>query len=135
MLRGVAIFGGMNYRSHTKSGSRDAQIKFNTTTPTAEQLRLAAFDYLWTPPFYTFSAGANYTRRFGKYQTRFQLNISNLLDNKKPQWGRNTTVGGGAAYGTFTANQFLNGNPRQQQLVGFTAIDPRKITFSTTVSF
>ena len=135
-LRGFAFNAGMNYRSHTKSGSRDAQIKFNTATPTVLQTTAAAFDYLWVPPSYTFATGANYTRRIGKYQTRFQVNVANILDNQKPVWGRNSTTGtGGLAYTVLTANQLLNGNPRMQVLSGFSAIEPRKITFSTTVSF
>jgi len=136
VLRGFAFNGGINYRSHTKSGSRDAQIKFNTTTPTVAQVRAAAFDYLWVPPTYTISTGANYTRRIGKYQTRFQLNIANLLDEKDPIWGRNTSSGtNGQAYTVLTPNQLLNGNPRMQVLSGFYVLEPRKITFSTTVSF
>ncbi|MEO7414872.1 MAG: TonB-dependent receptor plug domain-containing protein [Opitutaceae bacterium] len=139
MLRGFAFNGGVNYRSYTKSSSRDARIKFglpDSTTPTPQQNVAAAFDYLWVPPSYFVSAGANYTRRFGKYQTRFQLNISNLLDWDKPVWGRNTTGGtGGAAYTVLSTNQLLNGNPRMQVLSGWAAVDPRKITFSTTVSF
>lgn len=136
-LKGFAVNGGVNYRSHTKSGSRDAQLKFGTTNPTQTQIAQAAFDYLWVPPSYTVSAGANYSRRFfGKYQTRFQLNITNLLDSDKPVWGRNSAAGsGGVAYTVLAANALLNGNPRMQVLSGFTTIDPRKITLSTTVSF
>ncbi|MEO7413095.1 MAG: hypothetical protein ABIZ81_07045, partial [Opitutaceae bacterium] len=138
-LKGLAVNAGMNYRSFTKSGSRDARIKFglpDNVTPTPQQNVAAAFDYLWVPPTNTVSAGANYTRRIGKYQTRFQLNVTNLLDSAKPVWGRNTTPGsGGVAYTVLTTNQLLTGNPRMQVLSGFAAVDPRKITFSTTVSF
>ncbi|MEO5961648.1 MAG: hypothetical protein ABIZ49_00355, partial [Opitutaceae bacterium] len=134
-LRGISVVAGINYRSHTKSGSRDAQIKFNTTTPTAAQTRLAAFDYLWVEPTYTITAGANYTRRFGRYQTRFQLNVSNLLD-REIVWGRNTTTANGnLAYGLLAANAIYPGSPRMQVLSGFAALDPRKITFSTSVGF
>jgi outer membrane receptor protein involved in Fe transport len=133
-LRGFAVVAGVNYRGHTKYNSVDPQIKFNTTTPTAKQTAQAAFDYLWVPPSYVYSAGANYTRRFGKYQARFQINITNPFDNKEPTWGRNT-AGSGAAWNLVTANQLLNGNPRQQILSGFFVEEPRKITLSTTVSF
>lgn len=136
-LRGLAVVAGVNYRGYTKFQSRDARIKFGipeSVTPTAKQTAEAAFDYLWVPPNYVYSAGANYTRRFGKYQARFQINITNPFDNKDPIWGRNT-AGNGAAWNLVTANQLLNGNPRQQILSGFYVEEPRKITLSTTVHF
>ena len=37
--------------------------------------------------------------------------------------------------GLITTNQFFAGNVRQQVFSSFTQNDPRKITFSTTVSF
>jgi hypothetical protein len=129
--------GGINYRGYTKFQSRDPRIKFglaDNVTPTTKQVAEAAYDYLWVPPYYFLSAGANYTRRFGKYQARFQINITNPFDNKDPVWGRNT-AGSGAAWNLITTNQLLNGNPRQQILTGFFVEEPRKITFSTTVSF
>ncbi|MEO7796397.1 MAG: hypothetical protein ABIY47_01585, partial [Opitutaceae bacterium] len=136
-LRGLAVVAGVNYRGYTKFQSRDARIKFglpDNVTPTAKQNAEAAFDYLWVPPSWVYSAGANYTRRFGKYQARFQINITNPFDNKEPTWGRNT-AGSGAAWNVVATNQLLNGNPRQQILSGFFVEEPRKITFSTTVSF
>jgi len=78
------------------------------------------------------TAGASYTRRFGRYVTRFQLNITNLTDNDHPIWGRN---GASGAYTTVAANAYLNGNPRMQIMNNFTQYDPRKFTFTTTVSF
>lgn len=136
MMRGFNVVGGVVYRSHTKSGSRDAQIKFNTTTPTPQQNVAAAFDYLWVEPTYTVTMGANYSRRFfGKYQTRFQLNVSNVFD-REIVWGRNTTTANNnLAYGLLAANAVYPGSPRMQVLSGFTALDPRKFTFSTSVSF
>jgi hypothetical protein len=136
-LRGLNIVAGVNYRGHTKFNSRDARIKFglpDNVTPTPQQNAQAAFDYLWVPPYAVYTAGANYTRRFGKYQARFQINIANLLDHKDPIWGRNT-AGAGNAYNVVTQNQLLNGNPRMQILSGFWVQEPRKITFSTTISF
>jgi outer membrane receptor protein involved in Fe transport len=136
-LRGLNIVGGVNYRGHTKFQSVDPRIKFglpDNVTPTPQQNAQAAFDYLWVPPYYVFTTGANYTKRFGKYQVRFQLNIANLLDHKDPIWGRNT-AGAGNAWNLLTTNQLLNGNPRQQVLSGFWVQEPRKFTFSTTVSF
>lgn len=132
MLKGLAFNGGVNYRAHTKAGSRDAQIKFNTTAPTVAQTAEAAYDYLWVKPTVTATAGANYTRRFGKYTARFQLNVENLFDEEDPQYGYNQ---GGNAYSVINANQLLNGNPRMQVLSNFITVDPRKFIFTTTVSF
>ena len=131
-LKGFRFNYGLSYKRHVKTGSVDAQIKFNTTTPTSQQIAEAAFDYLWAPPTLLQTAGASYTRRFGKYLTRFQINITNLTDNDHPVWGRN---GASGAYTTVAANAYLNGNPRMQIMNNFTQYDPRKFTFTTTVSF
>ncbi len=128
-LRGFGVNAGVNIRTHTKIGSRDPRLKFglpDSVTPTLLQTQQAAYDYLWTGPTYTASFGANYTRRFGKYTTRFQANVSNLTDNQSVIWN---------SYGVIATNQLLNGNPRMQVKQGWTQYDPRKITFTTTVSF
>jgi iron complex outermembrane recepter protein len=140
-LKGLSLVGGVQYRGHGKNGSRDPRIKFNlpeSVTPTAQQNAQAAFDYLWTPPSWksTLTAGANYTRRFGKYNWRFQLNVTNLLNDLDPIWGRSGPVGNGAsAYTTLASNQLFAGNPRMQILTSFVNPDPRKFIFTTTVSF
>jgi hypothetical protein len=143
-LKGLRVNGGVQYRGHGKNGSRDARIKFNSPdtagapAPTAAQNAEAAFDYLWTPPSWksTIVAGANYTRRFGNYQVRFQLNVDNVLNNLDPIWGRSGPVGNGAsAYTTLSTNQLGAGNPRMQVLTSFVNPNPRKFTFTTTVSF
>ena len=80
-LRGLNITGGVSWRGSAKAGSRDARLKFQTTgTLTTAQNVAAAYDYLWVPSQLTNNLGVNYTRRFGKYQARFQLNITNILD-------------------------------------------------------
>ena len=141
LLKGLRVNSGVQYRGHGKNGSRDPRLLFGlpeSATPTVLQNTQAAFDYLWTPPSWksTVVAGANYTRRFGKYTTRFQLNVTNLLDNRDPIWGRSGPVGNGAsAYTLLTANQLNAGNPRMQILTSFVNPDPRKFTFTTTVSF
>ena len=131
-LKGLGINAGVNYRGHRKAGSRDAAIKFGVANPTVAQTAQAAYDYLWVDPTWQVSAGANYTRRFGKYSARFQINVSNLLDEDSPLWGYNS---GGGAYSVINANQLLNGNPRMQVRSGFNQIDPRTFTFTTTLSF
>ena len=142
LLKGLRVNAGLQYRGHGKNGSRDARLKFgipdSAANPSVLQNTQAAFDYLWVPPTWksTIVAGANYTRRIGKYQTRFQLNVTNLLDNRDPIWGRSGPVGNGAsAYTLLTTNQLFAGNARQQVLFSFVNPDPRKITFTTTVSF
>jgi hypothetical protein len=140
-LRGLAVVAGVQYRGHAKNGSRDARIKFglaDNVTPTAQQNAEAAFDYLWTPSLWknTLTAGANYTRRLGKYTWRFQLNVTNLLNDLDPLWGRSGPSGNfGSAYTTLTTNQLFAGNARVQVLNSFQPAEPRKFTFSTTVSF
>jgi hypothetical protein len=140
-LKGLRLNAGVQYRGHAKNGSRDARIKFglpDNVTPTTLQNTQAAFDYLWTPPLWksTVTLGANYTRRFGKYQTRFQVNITNPLNDLDPIWGRSGPSGtGGSTFTTLTTNQLFAGNPRIQVLNSFQQPDPRKITFTTTVSF
>ena len=142
MLKGLRINGGVQYRGHGKNGSWDPRLKFglaDSVTPTTLQTTQAAYDYLWVPPTWksTIVAGANYTTRlFGKYQTRFQINVTNILNNLDPIWGRSGPVGNGAsAYQVITTNQFFAGNPRMQILNSFVNPDPRKITLTTTVSF
>ena len=142
LLKGLRVNAGMQYRGHGKNGSRDARLKFNipdsAPNPTVLQTTQAAFDYLWTPPAWKNSivVGSSYTRKIGKYQTRFQLNVTNLLNELEPIWGRSGPVGNFAsAYTTLTTNQLFANNPRQQILTSFVNPDPRRITFTTTVSF
>jgi hypothetical protein len=138
-LKGLRLNAGANYRGHKKVGSRDANIKFQTTSPTVNQTAQAGYDYLWVGETLSTSAGASYTYRFGKQSVRFQLNIDNVLNDDKPQW---------TSYSTINAGQLQNiqgvpggsltipgGNPRMQVRSGFAQLDPRKFTFTTTVSF
>jgi hypothetical protein len=138
VLKNLGLVAGVQYRGHQKSGSRDTRLKFNipdSGAPTARQNAEAAFDYLWAAPNWkhTIEVGANYTRRFGKYTYRFQLNVRNLLDNLDPIWGRSGPAG--SAYNVVATNAFNAGNPRTQFLYSFVNPDPRKITFTTSVSF
>jgi iron complex outermembrane receptor protein len=134
-LKGLRINYGLNYKRHVKTGSRDPRIKFglpDSVTPTPDQVTAASWDYLWAPPTLLQTAGASYTHRYGKYLIRYQLNVDNLTDNDHPIWGRNGASGG---YTTLAQNIFNNGNPRMQILNNFTQYDPRKFTFTSTVSF
>ena len=102
-------------------------------TPTADQVKAAAFDYLYAPKTWVQTAGVSYSHRYGnKYLVRYQVNIDNLTNNDNPIWGRNGATGG---YTTLAQNLLYPGSPRMQILNNFTQYDPRKFTFTTTVSF
>jgi hypothetical protein len=137
-LKGLGVNAGVQYRSHMKSGSRDARLKFglpDSATPTATQNTQAAWDYLWTPSYWkhTLTAGANYTHRFGNQNWRFQLNVTNLLNELDPIWGRSGL--GFGAYTTVGDNILNAGNKRTQFLYSFGNPEPRKFTLTSTVSF
>ncbi len=145
VLKGLGLNAGFNYRAHKKVGSRDARIKFQvpgTTSPTAQQSLAAAYDYLWVTSTFTAVAGANYTHRFGRYTARFQLNITNLLNDDKPLWNSYSVIPAGqlqnlpnAQTNNGNALTVAGGNPRLQVRSGFSQNEPRKISFTTTLSF
>ena len=126
-LKGFSIGGGAQFRGARKQGSRDAQLKYNTTAPNVQQNHDAAFDYLYVPSTTIVTAHVSYDYRFGrKIRARFQLNVANLLDDDSPQW---------TSYSTLGLNALPTGNPRIQVLSGFNQFDPRKFTLSTTFNF
>ena len=136
-LKGLGLSGGLSWRGSAKVGSRDPRLKFQTTAPTVAQTQAAAYDYLYAPSQITNNMGVNYEYRFGKYQARFQLNITNILNNDDPIF---------SSYGVINAGQLTNqndgnaltvsgSNPRMQVLNGFTQYEPRKFVFSTTINF
>jgi iron complex outermembrane recepter protein len=144
MFRGLGLVAGVQYRGYQKAGSRDVRLKFNipdsvpNSQITAAQNAAAAWDYLWVKPSWkhTIQLGANYTRRVGKYQWRFQLNVTNPLDVTEPIFGRSGATGSVAnAYNVAATNAFGANNPRTQFLYSFGNPDPRKFVFSSTVSF
>jgi hypothetical protein len=136
-LRGVGVSGGLSWRGSSKAGSRDARLKFQTTNPTPAQNREAAFDYLWVPSQVTNNIGVNYTRRFGKYTARFQLNVTNILNDDDPLWSSYSTINAGQLTNQSDGNALAvpGSNPRMQVLSGFSNPEPRKFVFTTTVSF
>lgn len=144
-LKGLGVNAGFNYRGHKKVGSRDARIKFSipgTSSPTTLQGVEAAYDYLWVDPTWSAVAGANYTRRFGRYTARFQINITNLFDYDKPQWSSYSVINAGqlqnipnALTNNGNALTVAGGNPRMQVRSGFNQLEPRKFSFTTTLSF
>lgn len=136
-LRGLGVSGGLSWRGSSKVGSRDPRLKFQTTSPTILQTTAAAFDYLWVPSQLTNNIGVNYTRRFGKYNTRFQLNVTNILNEDDPQWNSYSVINAGQLTNQSDGNALTvaNSNPRMQVLSGFSQFEPRKFVFTTTVSF
>lgn len=139
VLKGLRFSAGVQYRSHFKAGSRDARIKFQdtqTNVPVSETVA-AAFDYLWTKPTWDTNVGANYTYNIGKYRLRFQLNVTNVLNDDDARYESFSTINAGQLQGVSngTALTVPNGNPRVQVPSGFVQPDPRKYVFSTTLSF
>ena len=79
----------------------------------------------------------------------FLINVTNLLNDDSPQWGANGVSPN--AYSVITAGQLQNlpnsvtnngnaltvpgGNPRMQVLSNFNQLEPRKIFFTTTLTF
>ena len=103
--------------------------------------------YLWVDPTWATTVGANYTRRFGKVLARFQINVTNVLNNHDTQWNGYSVIQAGTfqnlpASVTNNGNALTvpGGNSRMQvrtagnnnELVQF---DPRKIAFTTTLTF
>ncbi len=138
-LRGFAITGGVSWRGSSKAGSRDPRLKFQTTaaTITTAQTVAAAYDYLWVPSQLTNNLGFNYTRRFGKYNARFQLNITNALNRDDPDWGGYSVINAGQMtnQSNGTALTVAGSNPRMQVLTGFNNPEPRKFVLTTTFDF
>ncbi len=138
-LRGLALTGGVSWRGSAKVGSRDPRLKFQTTaaTITTAQTVAAAYDYLYVPSQLTNNVGANYTRRFGKYQARIQLNITNILNRDTPDWSGYSVINAGQMtnQSSTTALAVAGSNPRMQVLTGFQNPEPRKFVFTTTVDF
>ena len=137
-LKGLGVNSGVVYRGYKKVGSRDAVIKFNLNrAPTVQENAIAAYDYLWTDPTIEVVAGANYTRRFGKYQVRFQINVDNVMNDTDPRWTSYSTINAGQLNNIGVGNvaTVAGGNPRMQVVSGFNQLDPRKYTFTTTLRF
>ena len=89
------------------------------------------------PPVIPLSQPVTAPRRFGKYTARFQINIENLLDDDDPQWSSYSVINAGQLTGQSNGNALTvpGSNDRMQVRSGFTQLDPRKFTFTTTLSF
>ena len=75
-------------------------------------------------------------------QARFQINITNLFDDDKPQWSSDSVINAGqlqnlpnALTNNGNALTAPGGNPRLQVRSGFNQLEPRKISLTTTFTF
>ena len=111
--RNLSIGGGANIRGKQKVGN----VQLPANQP---------YSYLYANSYYLVSAHAAYRHRFSdKLTARFQLNISNLLDNDDLQV-RN--------FGTYRPGNIAS-NPLVQIPNQVTIPDPRKFTLSATFDF
>jgi outer membrane receptor protein involved in Fe transport len=128
-LRGLSVGWAISGRGPRKVGTVNPSILFNLpvgTNPTPAQNQAAAFAYLYSTEYYVQDANVSYALRFGKYHWRFQVNILNLWDKDDlifQNYGAYRELG-------LNTNPFV-GTVNQ----GFSYLDPRKISFTTTVSF
>jgi outer membrane receptor for ferric coprogen and ferric-rhodotorulic acid len=116
-LRNWSVGAGANIRGKQKIGNVQVLNGVANNQP---------YNYLWADSYYLVSAHASYRHRFSdKLSARFQLNISNLLDNDDLQI-RN--------YGTYRVGGIAT-NPLLQLPNQSTIADPRKFTLSATFDF
>lgn len=135
MLKGLDVGVGAQLRGNRKIGSRDAQIKFNTTTPTVAQTAAAAYDYIYGPKTQVYTAFLSYKYRFGqKIRAKFQLNVENLLNNDDPAWTSYNVINEGQLTPAIASGS-PGRNPRMQVVNGFTQFDPRRFVLSSTFAF
>jgi len=108
-LKNFSIGAGANFRGRSKIGA----------------LSTDAFAYVYSDPYELVTAHATYVRTFGKVRARFQLNISNLLDNDDVVY-----------LSTLNYRQDnVATNPLLTTGGAFRWQEPRKFTFSTTLEF
>ncbi|MDP3071750.1 MAG: TonB-dependent receptor plug domain-containing protein [Opitutaceae bacterium] len=129
-LAGFSAGWAISGRGQRKVGSVSPNILFNLpvgATATPGQAKQASFAYVYATSYWTQDVNASYTKRFGRYNWRFQININNLFDKDDLLFNSYTTY---RVLGQAT-NPFVGGMVNN----GFTYLDPRKISFTTTVSF
>ncbi len=108
-FKGFAFGAGMNLRGPTKVASAVGN----------------PFDYLYAESYRIVSAHLNYSRRFGKINARFQLNVANVLDE-------DTLV-------ITNYNNYRPGNIAANPLVtapsAYRYLEPRKATLTASFGF
>jgi len=108
-LKGISVGGGANFYGDQLAGNTLNQ----------------AFDYIYCPGYQILTMHVSYAGKLDRLRYRVQLNVSNLLDEKKLIY---TTV---ARY-TATAG---SGGITGDYLSGYRFVDPRKFTVTTTFDF
>ncbi len=109
-LKNFSFGGGANMRGKAKVASTLAN----------------AYDYLYARDYYLVAAHATYRYRFSKnLNARFQLNISNVLNNDTPIYN---------SFSTYRVSN-LAANPLVQVPNTIRISEPRKFTLSTTFDF
>ncbi|MEO7413305.1 MAG: TonB-dependent receptor plug domain-containing protein [Opitutaceae bacterium] len=129
-LRGFSAGWAISGRGQRKVGAVNPNILFNLpigATATPEQNQQASFAYVYATTYWVQDVNASYSKRFGKYNVRFQVNVNNLWDKDDLLFQSYTTY---RVLGQAT-NPFVGGMVNN----GFNYLDPRKISFTTTVSF
>lgn len=104
-LKNFTVGGGVNFRGR----------RLITNGPAS------SFDYLYANPYQLVTLTAGYRLRILGKDTRFQLNVSNALDD---EFKRYTT------YGNFTVNGVTAFQPNRYKIQ-----DPRRLALTTTVRF
>lgn len=109
-LKNVSIGGGGNFRGKAKVASSLA----------------SAYEYRYADPYTIISAHATYRHRvLGKYNLRYQLNVSNVLDSDKAIYN---------GYGTYRVSN-IGTNPLIQVPTTIRMPEPRKFTLQTSLDF
>src|SRR5690606_20786161 len=107
-LEGFSIGGGTNIVGPAKVGAG-----------------ATAFDYLYSDSYYLLSANLSYTMKLSDMRLKFQLNVSNLLDEDDlvTRSFAGSRVGG------------LSSNPTTYVASAFRYQNPRQFVLSATLSF
>lgn len=96
-LKGFAIGGGANFRGRQLIGNRQNQ----------------PFSYLYADPYFLVSSHVSYSHRLGKVRTRYQVNVTNLLNDRDVVFSNYTN---NAALGGEVPNAFRHQAPRRFML-------------------
>jgi outer membrane receptor protein involved in Fe transport len=109
-MKNVSVGAGGNFRGKSKVASSLA----------------SAYEYRYADPYALVSAHASYRHRLGgKYNIRYQLNVSNVLDNDKAIYN---------GFGTYRVSN-LGTNPLVQVPNNIRMSEPRKLTLQTSLDF
>ena len=129
-LRGWSAGWAISGRGARKVGSVSPNILFNLpvgASASPDQAKQASFAYVYATSYWVQDMNVSYSRRMGKYNWRFQVNVSNLFDKDDLLFQSYTTYRElGLATNPFVGAMVNN---------GFNYLDPRKISLTTTVSF